>query len=169
MRIVRALLAVAVLIAAGMTLVRDPWTQGRCNIEKRNAEGFLMSADQIASDFDRQRGAAAAAARMERCVEQMPSDWQARFLAGGLHEVAGRTSMAEVRYREALALEERPEIYLALSLLQLANGEPVEGLRNAEKATVFNLKFANSYEPDLRAQLWAKAKARERRLKGAKP
>jgi len=102
---------------------------------------------------------------MEQCITDMPGDWQAHFLAGAAYEVAGRVPTAEARYESALKLEERPEIYLALSLLQYANGEPEAGLRNAEKATGFNLKFANSYDSDLRAQLWWKAKERERRLK----
>lgn len=169
MRIVRVLVAIAALIVAGIAIVRVPWAERRCNVEKRKAEGFLLGAEEIASDFDRQRAAAAGAERMERCVADLPGDWQTHFLAGGLHEVAGRRQLAEQRYKAALALEERPEIYIALSLLQLANGEAEEGLRNAEKATSFNLKFANSYEPDLRAALWAKALEHERRMKGETP
>ena len=169
MRIVRAAVAVAVLIAAGLAIVRGPWTVQRCNIEKRKAEGFLQSAAEIVSDFDRQRAASAAAERMERCIAVTPSDWQAHFLGGALHELAGRRQLAEQRYQSALALEQRPEIYIALSLLQLADGRAEEGLHNAEVATGFNLKFANEYEPDLRAQLWAKALARQERLKGETP
>jgi tetratricopeptide (TPR) repeat protein len=166
MRIVRALLAIAVLIVAGLAIVRETWTVERCNMQKRKAEAFLGSVEQIASDFDRERAALAAAERMERCVAETPNDWQAHFLSGALYGVAGRTAIARTRYTAALALEERPEIYIALSLLQFANGEPEEGLKNAEKATGFNLEYANEFEPDLRAQLWHMAKERERRLKG---
>lgn len=166
MRIVRALLAVAVLLVAALAIVREPWTVERCNIQKRKAEAFLGSAEEIASDFDRQRAALLMAERMERCVAETPNDWQAHFLSGALQGVAGRPAMAKTRYTAALALEERPEIYIALSLLEFANGEPEEALKNAEKATGFNLEYANEFEPDLRAQLWHTAKERERRLKG---
>lgn len=163
MRAVRVVLAVAVVGTAAFAL-RVPWRTQRCNVEKRSALAFLANAQSIASDFQRQAAATRAGERMERCIAATPGDWQVHFLAGALHEVAGRTPLATARYQAALELEERPEIYHALSVLQLANGQADEGLRNAEKATTFSLEYADGYEPTLRAQLYAKALERRQRL-----
>ncbi len=163
MRAVRVVLAIAVVCAALFAL-RVPWRTQRCNVEKRSALAFLANAQSIASDFQRQATATRAAERMERCIAETPSDWQVHFLAGALYEVAGRTPLATARYQAALTLEERPEIYHAISVLQLVNGQADEGLRNAEKATTFSLEYADGYEPTLRAQLYAKALERRKRL-----
>jgi len=165
MRLVRASLAIVVFCVAGFTLFRVPWTRQSCNIEKRRAEQLIERAQTIVSDFERQDAASRAAERMDRCIAATPDDWQLYFLAGALHEIAGRAPVGMARYQAALALEERPEIYQAISFLQLQRGEAEEGLRNAEKATSFNLQFAESYQPLLRDQLWVKALERERLLK----
>lgn len=169
MRAVRLALAIAVVCAAAFAL-RAPWRMQQCNVEKRSALGFLANAQSIASDFQRQAAATRAAERMERCIAVTPGDWQVHFLAGALYEVAGRAPLATARYQEALTLEERPEIYHAISVLQLVNGQADEGLRNAEKATTFSLEYADGYEPTLRSELYAKVLERRARLEAqAKP
>jgi hypothetical protein len=165
MRVVRAALAIVAVFVALWTLYRVPWTRQMCNIEKRRAEQLTTRAETIASDFARQATAVRAAERMERCIASFPSDWQCHVLEGALHQIAERKPAAMASYRAALALEERPEIYAAISILQLEQGQTEEGLRNAEKATTFNLEFAARYEPSLRDELWARARERERLLK----
>jgi tetratricopeptide (TPR) repeat protein len=166
MRLVRMLLAAAVVIVAGVAIPRQPWTVQRCNIEKRAAEGFVENSESIVSDFDRRQGALRAAERMERCIAVTPNDWQVYFLAGALNDVAGRPEIAMARYRAAMALAERPDIYQAMSFIQLAHGEGAEGLRNAEKAATFNIEFTRGYAPELQSQLLAKVLARRERLRG---
>jgi hypothetical protein len=165
MRFVRIVLAIAVVCVAAVAIQRQPWTVQRCNVEKRRAEGFVANAESIVSDFDRTQGALRAAERMERCIAATPNDWQVHFLAGVLNDVAGRPQVAMARYRAAMALEERPDIYQAMSFTQLANGEGEEGLRNAEKATTFNIDFTRGYAPELQVQLLEKARERRDRLR----
>lgn len=165
MHVVRMALAIAVLCVAAWTLFRVPWTLQSCNIEKRRAEQFIERSTTIASDFARQAAAVRAAERMERCAAALPNDWQCHYLAGSLHRAAARKPAAMASYRAALALEERPEIYYVISVLQLENGETEEALRNAEKATTFNVNFADSYAPPLRNELWEKVRERKRLLK----
>jgi tetratricopeptide (TPR) repeat protein len=164
MRLLRSLLALAVLIVAGILLIRVPWALQRCNIEKRHAEQVIDRSESIVSDFDRQRVAAEETARLERCAVAFPADWQLHFLMANLHQIAGRKPAALHSYELALALEQRPEIYYGMSLLQFENGQAAEGLANAEKAALFNLQFADLYEQRLRDDLFAKGLTRQRRL-----
>jgi predicted TPR repeat methyltransferase len=164
MRLLRSLLALAVVIVAGIAVVRVPWALQRCNIEKRHAEQLIDRSQTIVSDFDRQRVAAEETARLERCAVACPADWQVHFLMATLHQIAGREPAALHSYELALALEQRPEIYYGMSLIQLENGQAAEGLANAEQAARFNLQFADLYEKQLRDELWVKGLAHERLL-----
>ena len=164
MRLLRSMVALAVAIVAGIALVRVPWALLRCNIEKRHAEQLIDQSATILSDFERQRAAAEETDRLERCAVAFPADWQVHFLMANLHQIAGRKPAALHSYELALALEQRPEIYYGISLLQFENGQTAEAIANAEKAATFNLKFADQYQRQLRDQLFVTVLARERRL-----
>ncbi len=164
MRLLRIVLAVAVVAVATVAVVRHPLQRYLCNRAKWSAEEWIERASAIHSDFARQAGARRSIARLERCATACAGDWQVHFLRGVLQEIAGRDTVALASYRAALSLEERPEIYYAMSVLQFKNGEPEEALANAAKAALFNVAFADRFDYQMRARLADQVEERRRRL-----
>jgi tetratricopeptide (TPR) repeat protein len=164
MRAARGLLALAFVVVAAAAMIRQPWAQCRCNVEKRAAEAAIDRARARASDVEQQRIASQAIPRLIACARSTPDDWQVHFLLGSLWGLAGKNDRAMESYKTALELERRPEIYFSLSMAQFEHGEPEEGLRNAEQAAMFNIAYADEYDPRLKNTLWQRFGERQQRL-----
>jgi len=135
----------------------------RCEIDKftlqRQMTRVLKMHDYTRSDIGR-----AAIPRLKECIDHDPGDFEAVYLLGTAAEIAGQQELALANYQKALDLNERPEIYASLGVLQLQMGQYEEAMQNLRQAILFNSYFAMSISSPLREEMLNAALARKELL-----
>jgi len=144
MKVVRAILSVlvriAVVAAAAVAVYRFSWIPYNCNRDaKTNAAMTLKALDASPVDASAlaQRNLRIIDASLNRCGR----DASELMLAAANYRLANQREQAIEAYRQALGVDQRPEIYLELGLTQLSVGNRREGVSNITRAA----RFAEQY------------------------
>ncbi len=121
----------------------------RCNRVKPAVERAIDEAADRQGSINAPVVARLALQRIENaCACGLP-DLDAQFDAAAALQLLSRNREAEQRYRAALALDRRPEIYLQLGNTQLALGQRAEGEQNLYRAGLFNPQMLEDVEDPL--------------------
>lgn len=170
MRILKIAVAAAACAAAVLVIARGIVPRYQCSAEKKRSELWMRGARDASLD-QRMTVARAAIPRLMHCVETDPSDYEAMFLLGVAQMEAEQKEAAVRTFQAALAVNERPETYTRLGLLQLELGDAEEARRNLLRAAYFNLHLMEgALSPDLAWELsYAAQQRRKRLLKGRTP
>jgi tetratricopeptide (TPR) repeat protein len=152
----------AVLIALGALLLIDRWAivPWQCNrqlypMRVRSAEVFERTPDPTVTTLAARQLIELARPCMERCPEQL--DWL--LITAAAYHVIGRYDQAEATYREALRIDQRPEIYRELGLTQLDARRYDDAVLDLAVAFRFSpLAFLDDIPQGYRSEVKAKAR-----------
>jgi tetratricopeptide (TPR) repeat protein len=119
----KAAVAVAALACSVWAIHRFAAVPQQCNAAISELTSRTNAAAGIASDYDRLR-------RVRRNLEELqplrracPTQVRVPFLIGANFELSGQPAEALRHYRDALTVDRRPEIYVAIALVQLQLGD----------------------------------------------
>jgi hypothetical protein len=166
MKVSKAVLALALIATSALAAHRLCWLRYRCEVDKdRLNDRLLRALDRPA--HEREAIGRASISRLRECADYDEADYHSRFLLGMAAEAAGQKELALSQYRSALQLNERPEIYTRIGVLQLDARQPDEARRNLLRAVTFNAAFVRAVSPPLRTELLDAARNRQERLREA--
>ena len=146
MKIVKAIVAVVVLLLAAQFIRRSLYPQYRCHVVvtqnvRNNTEALAGLTDSVLVAMRARDNLA----ELAPCLERTPWNVRLQMLAGGNHSFRGQHEQAVQAYETALSYERRPETHLALGkeLLELARTD--EAMKH--------LVLACSVHPDWSSEL----------------
>jgi len=161
-RLLRVALAGLLIIASSAAVYRLCWVRYECEVVKREAESDLRN--RSLSGYEEIVVARRATERLRRCLERDPSDYQTYFLLARAAEALGSTEQALSLYGVALKLNERPEIYARIAVLEFQLGRPKEAEEHILRACYFQIFYSAMVADPMQAELYAKVLARQERL-----
>ena len=165
MRSIRIAIAAVLCAVVALAIVRNVVPRFQCSAEKKRTEGWLETARESGSLDRRIAVARDAIPHLLRCVERDPSDYEALFLIGVARREAEQNDAALQAFSSSLALNERPETYASIALLQLEMGKAEEARRNFRQAVYFNLDMIDYVDAAMREEMQTAALERQARLK----
>jgi hypothetical protein len=153
MKLVKALLTIALAATCALAAVKLVLPRIRCNIEagRINAE---LRALRSAAEGARSRGAHGNIAICEKCTEQFPNDYRFVMLLAANHDILDHRDEALRLYRRALEIEQRPEIYAYIGSLQIEQGNVEAGRATLLHASTFNLAVTLVVDEPLRSEIY---------------
>lgn len=163
MRVLRAILAVAAVVACALAAARLVLPRWRCNAEKGR-----VAVETQRDTPDRAERARELAAVCRRCLDRFPNDYEYAMLLAANEHWLGRRDEAEASYQRALQLNERPEAYAQLALLALERGDVATARRHLMTASVFNLSYSELVGYPLGTEVQVAVQEREKRLRRAR-
>ena len=167
MRLIRLLLAAAIVAAAAFAIYRGPVLRYRCNLDKRRAATMVDTALKAPSEYGRIELGRRAIEIANRWLELFPADYELYITRGGGEEAAGMKERALQSYQQAYALNQRPEVLLYMALVQFDQGRPDEAMVNLTKAATFNLSVGRYVDSATKQRIADAAREREARLTAA--
>lgn len=165
MRWIRIALAAALCAAVALAIARNTVPRYQCSIEKKRTEAWLAGVDESGSLDRRIAVARSRIPPLLHCVEQDPSDYEALFLLGAARREAEQHDAALQAFASSLALNERPETYTSVALLQFERGRTEEARRNLLQAVYFHLDMIDHVDYAMRVEMEAAVRERQARLK----
>ena len=167
MRLIRLLLALAIVAVAALAIYRGPVLRYRCNLDKRRAASIADTALTAPSEYERVELGRRAIELTNRWIDVFPADYELYITRGGAEEAAGMKERALQSYQQAYALNQRPEVLLYQALVQFDLGQPDAAMVNLTKAATFNLNVSRYVDSHTKQVIADAAKAREARLTAA--
>lgn len=131
-----AAVTVAALLAA-WALLRFAYEPYRCNVQISKLTARTDGVAQTASDYERLLRARANLRDLEPLRTMCPTEVRVPMLIGANEELVGRPDDALRRYREALEIEQRPEIHVAIAQMQIELGRVDEAIDSYVRAARF--------------------------------
>jgi tetratricopeptide (TPR) repeat protein len=165
MRVIRIAVAAALCAVVALAIARNIVPRYQCSVEKKRTEAWLATVSESRSPDRRIAVARQAIPRLLQCVERDPSDYEALFLLGVARREAEQQEAALQAFSSSLALNERPETYTSVALLQLERGQAEEARHNLRQAAYFHLDIVDHVDHAMRVELTEAAEARQARLK----
>lgn len=161
LRWVVAALAVIVSLAAIARLV-VPRVQ--CNREKARLRVEARAFRDMGDEYARTMRARRNVEVCRRCVALVPDDYLMWFLLGINEGVLQRPDDALRSFRQSLALNERPETYAEIALVELRRGNVETARELLIRASMFNMTFSEYVEHPMRSDIYIEAQRRQREL-----
>ncbi|HVE71202.1 MAG TPA: hypothetical protein VNI54_07525 [Thermoanaerobaculia bacterium] len=134
--IARVLLIAVAAVASAWALSRFAWEPVHCNIALSRIEAQTLSAEQTTDPY-------AQLVRARRNLQQLPglrctTDVRLPVLLAANEELVGRLEDAARHYEQSLAMEQRPEIYMALANVQVRLGRVDAAVESYARAVKFH-------------------------------
>lgn len=134
--LLRILIVLLAAFACGWAIVRWSIDPMRCNAAVTKLTRRTNAVETIANDYER-------IARARRNLEELralrcPLDVRVPMLIGTNEEYLGQYDDAVAAYRDALRVDRRPEIYVAIADARLLQGNIDEAVENYVTAAQFN-------------------------------
>jgi tetratricopeptide (TPR) repeat protein len=161
LRIAVALLAITASAIAAIRIAIPPWL---CNLEKSRVNAATILADRARSSYEQSRRAYEMVQICETCLKRIPNDSEFRMLLGKNQHLLGKYDIAELNYRRALELTERPETYANLALLQLDRGQLEEARKSLHHAATFDMSYVEWVSQPMRQEIYHAVLRRHRQL-----
>lgn len=147
-----AVTAAALLCVWG--LVRLAYEPHRCNAEITLLTARTAAAENTASDYERLLRTRQHLQELELLHEMCPTEVRVPMLIGENQELSGRAEAALRSYQAALAVEQRPEIYVAIALQQIQTGHVDEAIESYVTAARFAPRLVdNILSPEVRRRV----------------
>jgi tetratricopeptide (TPR) repeat protein len=102
---------------------------------------------------------------LKACMAYDPHDYETLVYFGNAAEASGLLTLALSTYERALALNERPEIYARMAIVQFELGRPEEAQRNLSRASNFQIGYALLVADPVKTIVYDGAIARRERLR----
>ena len=136
--IARVVIVVAAVVVSAWAIFRYAWEPVRCNAVVSQVEADTIAAEQLTDPYAQMQRARRNLARLAslRCVAEV----RVPVLLASNEELMERFEDAARHYEEALRMEQRPEIYMALGNVQVRLGR----IDEAEETYLRAVRF---YEP----------------------
>jgi tetratricopeptide (TPR) repeat protein len=135
--IARIAVAAAAALIGAWALVRFAYMPCRCNAEVSALTVATEVVERTASDYERTVRTRRNLRELGPLREACPTEVRVPLLIGANHELAGRFEDALRSYREALTVQERPEIYIAMATMQIQTGRVDEAIESYVTAARF--------------------------------
>ena len=168
MRLLKIAIAAALCVVVALVIQRRIFARYQCSAEKKRTELWLETASESGPSERANAVARGAVPRLMRCVESDPSDYEALFLLGRARTLAQQREAALQAYQASLAVNERPETYANVGILQLEAGNAEEARRNLLQAVYFHANIIKDVEGTFGMELYTAAEDRQRRLNAQK-
>lgn len=157
MRLLKILVSVVVIAAAGFAIHRWCWLPYRCDeIEKAS---LLMTSQtlQAGGGYGESVRARQTAARVLTCIEHVPTNVNLYMLVAANYRVLGRYEDAIAMYRAALRYDRRPELYLNIGESYLALGNAEEAQRYLVATALFRIDIFENVPEAAKQRSWDEA------------
>jgi hypothetical protein len=165
MQFLRVLLAALLAASCAAAAARAVIPRFRCDVEKTRIQAETSQLNERGMRFDRVRHSREMIAVCQRCLELFPHDYHFEaLLAANLH-LLGLDTAAEESYKRAIALNERPELYARLAVVQLGQQKLAEARRNLVIGSMFSLTAAEYVEQPLQGEVSAEVTKRHDELR----
>lgn len=132
----RTVMLAVIAAACGWALLRFAYGPIRCNVEVSELTAQTDLALATTGDYERLARARRNLQRL-RGLKHCRTEVRVPFLTATNEELAGSLKSAVVSYHEALAIEQRPEIYTSLAAVQLRLGEVDAAVESYSRAVQF--------------------------------
>ena len=134
--IARVLIVAAAAVLGAWAILRYAWDPLRCNAVVSEVEGATIAAEQLTDPYLQLRRARRNLERLStlRCRNEV----RVPVLLAANEELMERWPDAARHYEEALALEQRPEIHLALGNVQVRLGRLDAAVETYARAVRFH-------------------------------
>ncbi|MGZ5444405.1 MAG: hypothetical protein ACXWN1_20145 [Thermoanaerobaculia bacterium] len=129
-------------LASVWALDRLAYMPCRCNAEVTNLTVQTTAAEATARGYERLVRARRNLERLKHLRDACPTQVRIPFLIGANKEIMERPEDALLSYRDALSIEQRPEIYIALAQIQIQLGQVDAGVESYVAAARFAPRIA---------------------------
>lgn len=164
MKAVRLLLALLIVAASLLVIAQTLVPRAQCNREKGRIQAEILEFANTGDDYVRIARARRNVEAGRRCIARVPADHEMWFLLGVNQRVLQRSDEALQSFRRALALNERPETYAEIALLELERGNVQLARELLVRAAMFNMTYSEYVSPDLGAEIYLEAERRQKAL-----
>jgi O-antigen ligase len=154
--------AVAAIAVTCLAAYRVGWMRYRTEVVKKRAEERLYR--DYSSDYERLRVARAVTSELAPYFENDPADYQTLFMMATAADNLKRKGQALTMYERALSLNQRPEIYANIAVLQLELGRADAARDNMMRAAIFNVLYVEQVADPLRGEIIVAVHDRFKRL-----
>lgn len=164
MRWVRRFAAILLVAVSALATWKLVLPRHSCNQSKTIVNSAIIRLGREPADFQRTSEARELVRRCLRCLEVLPNDYEFHLLLGSAQGLLGDFAGAERSYRHSLELNERPETYAYLALIQLEQGKTDGARQNLYHAALFNLGVVELVTDPLRTEVYRAVVARHATL-----
>jgi tetratricopeptide (TPR) repeat protein len=164
MKAVRWLLALLLVAATIAVIERRVLPRLQCNRDKARIQAEAKEFENTGDEYLRTTRARRNIEACRRCVERVPADYEMWFLLGVNQRVLQLHDEALRSFRQALALNERPETYAEIALLELERGNVDEARALLVKAAMFNMMFSEYVSNPLRREIYVEVLRKQKQL-----
>lgn len=156
-----ALLVVAACAAAAWQLVIPRYA---CNRDKAIVNSWTIRLSRGSAEFERTSKARELVDLCRRCLEHFPNDNEFHLLLASNLLFLGDTEGAEQSFLRSIALNQRPEAFAYLAVMQLEQGRMDEARKNLYYGALFNMTVVEAVSEPLRTEVATAVIARHRSL-----
>lgn len=164
MKAVRWLLALLLIAASIAVIERRVLPRLQCNRDKARIQAEAKEFENTGDEYLRTTRARRNIEACRRCVERVPAEYEMWFLLGVNQRVLQQHDEALRSFRQALALNERPETYAEIAVLELERGNVAEARALLVKASMFNMTFSEYVSDPLRREIYAEVTRKQQQL-----
>jgi tetratricopeptide (TPR) repeat protein len=168
MRALRFVLALLVVAAAILLIVRGILPRIECNRDKGRMNRDVRRAARTGDENERTSRAAANVIACRRCLEIYPEDFQLHMLLAASLRILGDPDAALASYERALAITERPEIYAQMGEIEIERGNVEAARKLLTKAAMFNTSFLEVVDEPMRSEIAGEVLMRHEHLRTAR-
>jgi len=165
---IRATLAMLMAVAILATIVRGILPRIECNLEKGRINREVRVLERSGDQYFRSERAKKNILSCTRCLSIYPDDFQMYMLLGVNQRILGNYDDALESLRTALALAERPEIYMQMGEIEIARGNPAAARPLLLQAATFSVLTLDGIDEPMKSELKAEVAARRQRLLAAR-
>ncbi len=157
MRLLKLLVSVAVIAAAGLAIHRWCWLPYRCDEIEKASLRMTSQTLQTGGGYEESVRARQTAALVLGCIEHVPANVNLYMIVAANYRVLGRYEDAIAMYRAALRYDRRPELYLNIGESYLALGNANEAQRWLVAAAMFRLDIFQNVPEAAKQRSWDEA------------
>jgi len=165
MRALRSFIAVSLVAATLVAIAFRFLPRIQCNLEKGRINADIRDLLRFGVGDLRIARATRNAEACRRCTELYPQDYEMLILLGMNERALGHPEESLRAYRRALALNERPEIYGHMAVVELQQGNVAAAREHLLRAATFSVVFTALVDEPLRSEVYTAAMERHEQLR----
>lgn len=157
----RTVASILLALAAVTAIWQVPVRRYQANLQRRQIDLLVARAEGSSSEHERRALALRAIELTHQPLETNPVDYKTLILKGAAEAAAGRGDEALATYRHALTVNERPETYAYMGVLQMERGEVDAAMANLLRAAEFNVVMTRLVAPSTQKLIYDELKKRK--------